>query len=263
MINQLHVYLTGDRILLRRQTGWLWRREMEPLEPLRWNADDPATLTLPPTTRAFPRASLHVYLGAALCQLMTLKIPASGLGRGEAQVIALATLQHELGLPPGEWDCALDDAYPAGKSPACAMRRSLLDRLRAAATQGGYQLVSVRPLAACLWNIAREQPGWHDAASKALLSIEDDAFSVLVEHAGVLSSVLTLPHNGEPGLVERELRRIGYSVEGDMPVNARLALCNDRLNLLCRPQQRLSLTPGGGALFADFRDLFFDAAEDA
>jgi hypothetical protein len=206
---------------------------------------------------------LHVYLGAALCKLMALNIPAPGLDRGEAQVIALATLQHELGLSPGEWDCALDVAYGAGKSPACATRRGLLDRLRTAALQGGYRLVSVRPLAACLWNTAREQPGWRDAASKALLSVEDDAFSVLVEHAGGLLSVLTLPHNGEPGLVERELRRISYAVEGDIPVDARLALCNDRLHLLCRQQRRLSLTPGGGALFADFRDLFFDAAEDA
>ncbi|MBJ7308991.1 hypothetical protein ACFOLJ_06355 [Rugamonas sp. CCM 8940] len=260
--SHLHLYLTGSKGYVRRHAGWGWRRRTELLGQFDWHAGAP--LDLAPWLGRHWRTSLHVHLGSALCRLMALEIPAGAKDAAEAQAIASASLQHEFGLGAAQWLCTVERAPAGQKSAVCAMRRELLERLRAAAPGPQLRLVSVKPLLAGVWS-ALPRRGGADASPSALLAVEEDAFTVVVTQAGKLLAMHALPHRGEADLVERELRRLGHSYGMAMETRVGLALARGQQGLLGE-HHRLLLS-GREHLrrrhYADFRDVLFAGEEGA
>ncbi|PHV04666.1 hypothetical protein CSQ96_24560 [Janthinobacterium sp. BJB412] len=261
--SHLHLYLTESRGYVRRHAGWGWRRRTESLGQFDWHAGAP--LELAPWLGRHWRTSLHVHLGAALCRLVALEIPAGAKDAAEAQAVASASLQHEFGLASAEWLCTLERAPAGEKSAVCAIRRDLLERLRtAAAAAPRSRLVSVKPLLAGVW-AALPQRSEAEAAPSALLAVEEDAFTVVVTQAGKLLAMHSLPHRGEADLVERQVRRLGQSYGTAMEARIHLALAQGRQGLL-GDHHRLLLS-GREHLrrqyYPDFRDVLFAGEEGA
>lgn len=268
MTDTLHIYLTSRHAYVRRQSGWPWRQRIEALPVLEWDARLPATLdfsALPKPSARLGRRRVQVYLGAALCRLMALEIPSPVPATEQAQMVAMATMEHELGIAAAEWRCALDRAPPEAKSMACAMRRDLYQRLQAIAAEHKWLLSSVRPLAGVLWNAAQDMPVWRVNAPRALLVAEDDGFSsILGDHQRVLS-VLALPHRVDDAVIERELRRLAYAAAPGEMADSRLAAVDGARALAAGHLALLMprLDDGAGnrtSHFSDFRDMFFTSA---
>lgn len=263
MIERLHLYLTANRAHLRLQTGVPRRPEIVPLESVDWDAGDPATLKLLGQAGRFLRTPLHVYVGSALCRLIVLDILDGIDDLTEKQAISLATMAHDLGISAADWVCAVDSPSADSKSVACAIRLSLLTRLNAMAMESRWRLASVRPLAGVLWN-AVQLPDWTAADPRALLVVEEDAFSVIAASDHRINSVLALPHGGERGLVERERMRLAYSSLGGEVKDLRLGLAEGCRDMAVGSLSRHSLAANARQVyFADFRDMFFDVAAEA
>ncbi|MCU6498274.1 hypothetical protein LPN04_10765 [Rugamonas sp. A1-17] len=263
MIDTLHIYLTSRHAYVRRQSGWPWKAGIEALPPFEWDARSPASLdfsTLPVPSARWRRRQVRVYLGSSLCRLMALEIPSAVSGMAEAEVVAMATMEHELGIPAAEWRCALDRAPSGAKSTACAIRRDLFERLDAIAAEYKWRLSSVRPLAGALWNAVQDMPAWRADAPRALLVAEDDGFASILGAGGQLLSVLALPHGIDDAVIERELRRLAYAAPPGATVDARLAAAASRRGMAAA---HLSLMlpcavdgDGVSPCFPDFRDMF-------
>jgi hypothetical protein len=264
MIDSYHLYISETRLLLRRRRGFLWWRKVSAAGEWHWDAAKPSSLQLEqlrPATKW--RADLHVVVGSGLCKFMALSLP-PGLDSAEEQRAAgQAQFQHQLGLDPSEWQCAIDVAAAPGKSVLCAVRISMLERIRTLSQANGFRLVSFKPFVAGVWNAALALRHASGAGESVLLVVENEAFTVLIDRAGDLASINALAHAGEADLVEREIRRVGFSLGSDAEDSVRLALSPDMLALGQDHPQRLLTLPGraAGELHADFRDLSFAPAK--
>lgn len=262
MIDAYHVYLSASVVLVRRQTGfWRWRR-IEELARWQWDAGVPASLdfgALP--LRARRHATLSVYAGSALGKFMALDLPAGLSGEHEERAAAQAQMQHQLGLNPAQWEFTLDRVPAPGKSVACALRADVVARVRQLARERGLRLLSIRPFVAGVWNAVqrRRTPAAAASGASALMAVESDAYTIVIENDGVLESMSALSHRREADVVNRELRRMAYAPGADAQRQIRLAVSGDSVGLALAHADKI-VARGDylrHALYADFRDLLF------
>jgi len=269
MNESLHLYLSGGGATLRREHGLPWRRRVTPAGQGGWDGADlgAAALDLGPAGRRWGRRALHVHLGSALCRFMVAALPAGLRDDAERQAAAAAQMRLHLGLDGAAWVFALDaaGAPPGPGTLVCTVHQAVMGQLRRLADTNGLALVSVRPFAATVWNLARSAildtaASSAPAASAALIVVEDDAFTLFACGAGGLETVSTLGHRREPGLIDRELRRVALgagSVHLAMPAHLDAMAPAAAAGALARPAclER--------EYYADFRDLPFRAAREA
>lgn len=266
MIDSYHLYVSEERVLLRRQSGFLWWRRVQAHGEWRWDPSTPYSLDLANLQlKKRGRADLHVYVGSSLCKFMTIRLPMGLKGAEEQCAAGQAQLHHQLGLDPAEWQCAIDVLAPPHKSVLCAVRHTLLEGIRKLSDKHGFRLVSFKPFIAGIWNAAQEIRHSGTAEESVLLMVENDAFTVLVDRKGVVDSLSALSHNREPDLIDREIQRVSYSLGGGAEERIRLAVSPDLLDLARAYPARLLQSGAAGrkTLYADFRDLAFGTVAEA
>jgi hypothetical protein len=264
MTESLHLYMNSSTCLLRRQSGWPWKRTVAAFGHGSWHAHDPASLDLVLPGGGVRRGTaLHVVLGASLCKFLVVDIPAEVVDPVERAVVAVARMRQHFALAPEDWDCTADARIGNSQATACAVRAALVKRLRVLAATHGLKLASVRPYASVLWDVVCAQRT--DGAETGLLAVEDDAFTVIMARSGRVVALHALQQHGAAGLAERELRRIGLSAGPAMreamwlAMPARLA---DGAEVdPARFLRSRDNWPGGMA--ADFQDLLIDAGGKA
>jgi hypothetical protein len=266
MIDSYHLYLNETRVLLRRQSGFPWRRRVHALGEWRWDAERPSSLNLEGLQlKKRGRVDLHVYVGSGLCKFMTIILPPGLNGAEEQRAAGQAQLQHKLGLDPADWQCAVDVLAPPNKSVLCAVRHTLLERIQALSDALGFRLVSFKPFIAGIWNATHGRRSPAAEEESVLLMVENDAFTVLVDTNGVVESLSALSHSGEPDLIDREIRRVSYALGGGAEERIRLAVSPDLLELARAHPERLVHKGAAGTqiLYADFRDLLLGTMAEA
>ena len=233
---------------------------MEVLDEWEWDAATPSSLNFDRIKAVKERRSrLYVYAGSALIKLLTIKLPANLQEGREQKLAAQAHMQDQLGLNPEEWELAIDLARLPVASTVCAIRRSFMNRVRELSTQNNLRLVSLKPFVAGVWNAFQNKQMPVSGTRSALIMIERDAFTTVVDQSGTVELITTLLHMQEGDLVERELRRLAFSGNEIASSNIRLAIPNDLLDLANNHwdkalRQSDYLQP---AKYADFRDLLF------
>jgi hypothetical protein len=260
MIDSYHLYIDETRLLLRRQTGLLRWRRVEPHGEWKWDASRPLSLNLENLgIRKKFRSDLHVYVGSGLSKFMAIALPPGLQNAEEERAAGQAQVQHQLGLNASEWVCAVDAMPAPNKSVVCAVRRSLLERLQHVSDVHGFRLASFKPFVAGIWNTVRENKEDATSEESVLMVVENDAFTVLFERGGVIESISALSHGGEPDLVEREIKRVGYALGAMAEESVRLAVSRDMRSLANSQASRILLGADylSMALYADFRDLLF------
>jgi hypothetical protein len=260
MNESLHLYLNATEVHLRRVGGPPWRRKVEELNASAWDMADPGSLKLDglPPAGAW-RRPLHVYAGSALGKFMAIDLPQGLRDESEARAAAQAQMQHQLGLQAADWHFTLDRAVAPAKSIVCAVRRNAMERLQSLAQENGLRLVSLKPFVAGVWNAVQRKAAGDGVAQSALVAIEDDAFTVLVEASGKLVSMSTLSHRRESDLVDREIRRLGYSFGTETHGAIRIALPRHLSALAQAVPEKVVLREDymEQGLYANFRDLLF------
>lgn len=263
MNESLHLYLNATEANLRRRSGPPWRRKIEQLAVSVWDMDDPASLKPEglPSARTW-RRPLHVYIGSALSKFMAIDLPQGLRDESEVRAAAQAQMQHQLGLQATDWHFTLDRNATPGKSIVCAIRRDAIERLHLLSQENGLRLVSLKPFVAGVWNAVQSKRKGDASEGLALVAIENDAFTVFVEAAGALVSMNTLSHRCESDLVDREIRRLGYSAGAHALDAIRVAL-PPHLSALAQAASDRLIRHGDyleHALYADFRDLLFGSS---
>jgi hypothetical protein len=257
MISSYHLYLTGTKASLRSQTGLSQR--IKEVAHWQWDGNDPSSLELVPDIAGRFGTGLHVYVGSALSQFIALELPNGLLNIEEQRVAAKAQMQSQLGLNVGEWDFAISLQHGSNTVIVCAVRRNLLERVRELARGLRLRLVSFRPYIVGVWDSVQTHQRSNSVSSFVLLALEDDAFTVFVAEDYGIIAMNSMQHTRETGLVDREIKRLGYT----LPI--------ETLNKIC------IAIPGGGVglaaghlnnlvsnseflarpIYADFRDLLF------
>lgn len=260
MIDSYHLYLSASEAMLRRQSGMPWRRRVEQLGAWRWDASRPASLMLERfAPRGRLRAPLHVYVGSALSKFMAFDLPVGLRSPQEQRAAAQAQMQHQLGLNAADWELALDAGTGVGKSVACAVPRQVSARVAMLASEHRLRLVSLRPYVTAVWNMVRAQNSraTDGGAPSALLALEGDAFSILMERSGQMVAVSAMRHGREAGLVEREIKRLGYALGADGQSRIQLALSAQLDGIAPAHAGKIVRNPAGApaCLYIDFRDL--------
>lgn len=263
MIDSYHLYISETRLLLRRESGFLWWRSVHAHGEWRWDAAMPSSLNLENVVlKKKLRSKLHVYVGSGLCKFMMVGLPPGLKNVEEERAAAQAQVHHQLGLVASEWRCAVDVVVAPNKSVVCAVRSSLLERIQNLSDEYGFRLVSFKPFVAGIWNAALEMRLPQASGESVLMVVENNAFTILVDRTGVVESISALSHNSEPDLVEREIRRVGLSLGSGAAASVRLAVSPEVRDLVQAHAPRVLQKGATGAptLYADFRDLFFDPA---
>lgn len=261
MIDSYHLFISEKGMLLRRQSGMLWWRRVEAQGAWHCDAGHPASLQLARLmVKKKWRSHLHVYVSSGLCKFMAINLPSGLKNDEERRAAGQAQMQHQLGLSVAEWVCAVDVAAAHGKSVVCALRISLLDGIRALAVANNFQLVSVKPFVAGIWNEARAL-GKSATGVAVLMVVENTAFTVMLARDGIVESINALTHDNEPDLVEREIRRVGLALGTDAADSIQLALLADTQAFTGIQASRILRRRGSTrhALYPDFRDLAFAA----
>ncbi|CDG81984.1 hypothetical protein [Janthinobacterium agaricidamnosum] len=262
MIEVIHLYLSGTRVMARRESGLPWRRRIEPLGEWDWDMSRPASLTLDALQLNHKRrVQLQVHAGSALCKFMTLDLPAGLRDAQEQRAAAQAHMQQELGLNGADWSFTVDAATAPLKSVACALRRAVLAHLQLLSERHGLRLVSFAPYVTGVWNLFQSA---HADATLALLALEHDAFTLCMARAGQLESISTLGHRCEPGLIEREVRRLALALGTEDRAGIFLAVPDSLSAMLPAPAGAI-LTDTAylkKELYADFSDLLFGHAKE-
>lgn len=263
MIDAYHLYLNSSEVLARRQCGWgPWRRQEELLR-WQWNATAPSSLNLDALAlRRRRHATLSVHVGSALAKFMVLELPA-GLEDGlEEHAAAQAQMQHQLGLNPAQWELRLDHLPARGKVVACALRADVAARLRQLARERNMRLVSLRPFAATAWNalqLQREKQSRAPDSAGALMLVEKDAFTIVIEKDGAIDAMNALAHRREADLINREVRRLAYALGDQAQQHIRLAIAADLMPLASLHREKVVLRDDylQQRQYMDFRDLLF------
>ncbi|QKY11972.1 hypothetical protein [Janthinobacterium lividum] len=265
MIDAYHIYLNASEVMLRRQTGWgRWRR-VEEIARWPWKAATPASLNFDALKLRKRRyATLAVHVGSALGKFMMLQLPPGLQGEQEERAAAEAQMQHQLGLNPGQWEFTLDHMPARGKVVACALRADIGARLRQLANENGLRLLSIRPYVAGVWNamqLRRAPPAPALPGDRAVIMIERDAFTIAIEKDGAMNAMSAMTHHREPDMINREMRRMAYSLGEDVQQHICLAVAGELLPLAQLHAEKVLklddyLQP---VLYADFRDLLFQS----
>lgn len=265
MIDAYHIYLNASEVMLRRQTGWgRWRR-VEELARWQWNASTPASLNFDPLELRKRRyATLAVHVGSALGKFMMLQLPPGLQGEQEERAATEAQMQHQLGLNPGQWEFTLDHLPARGNIVACALRADIGARLRQLANEHSLRLLSVRPYVAGVWNAMQLWRGPTPPASdggSAVMMVERDAFTIVIEKKGAMEAMSAMTHRREAEVINREIRRMAYSLGEDAQRHVYLAVAGELLPLAHLHADKVVrqedyLQP---ILYADFRDLLFQS----
>jgi hypothetical protein len=263
MIDAYHIYINASEVMLRRQTGWgRWRR-IEELARWQWESATPASLNFAALELRKRRyATLAVHVGSALGKFMMLQLPPGLQGEQEERTAAEAQMQHQLGLNPGQWEFTLDHLPARGKVVACALRADIGARLRQLANEHSLRLLSVRPYVAGVWNAVQLWRGPTAPASdggSAVMMVERDAFTIVIEKNGAMEAMSAMTHRRESEMINREMRRMAYSLGEDAQGQIRLAIVGELLPLAQLHAEKMLqlddyLQP---VLYADFRDLLF------
>lgn len=263
MIDAYYLYLNSSEAIVRRQTGWgPWRR-LEELARWEWNADLASSLDFESLVlRKHRHATLTVYMGSALGKFMLLDLPAGLRSEDETRAAAQAQMQHQLGLQPEQWTFSVDRLPGGNQAVACALRADVFARLGHVARTRGLRLVSLRPFAASSWNALQAPLKASVAAidgAQALMLVENDAFAIVIEKAGVIASINALSHRREPALIDREIRRMEYALGEDAQRHIRLALIPELLPLAQLHTDKVLQQHEylGQPIYSDFRDLLF------
>ncbi|CAM3143767.1 hypothetical protein [Janthinobacterium lividum] len=261
MIDAYHVYLNASEVMLRRQTGWgRWRR-VEEIARWQWDAGTPASLNFDALKLRKRRyATLYVHVGSALGKFMMLRLPSELQGEQEERAAAEAQMQHQLGLNAGQWEFTLDHLPTRGKIVACALRADIGARLRQLANEHSLRLLSVRPYVAGVWNAMQLLRGPATLnGGRAVMMVERDAFTIVIEKEGKMDAMSTMIHRCETEVINREIRRMAYSLGEDAQRHVYLAVAGELLPLAQLHADKVVrhedfLQPN---LYADFRDLLF------
>ncbi|MDN2704473.1 hypothetical protein O0881_21050 [Janthinobacterium sp. SUN100] len=261
MIDAYHIYLNGSEVMLRRQTGWgRWYR-VEDITRWQWDAGTPASLNFDAIELRKRRyATLAVHVGSALGKFMIFQLPPGLQGEQEERAAAEAQMQYQLGLNPGQWEFTLDHLPARGKVVACALRADIVARLRQVAREHGLRLLSVRPYVAGVWNAMQLRCGpatLNDG--RAMMMVERDAFTIVIEKEGKMDAMSAMTHRREAEVINREIRRMAYSLGEDAQRHAYLMVAGELLPLAQLHVDKVVrhenlLQP---ILYADFRDLLF------
>jgi len=258
MIDSYHLYLTSSKALLRKESGLPWKRKIELVGESGWNASQPSSLALHGATGGKRlRPTLCLYVGSALCKFMVLDLPPTLRNDRERRVAALAQMQHQLGLEAGAWEVSLDALEVGGKFLACAIPRALAERLRTLSKESGLRLVSVRPYFAAVWNAQVASLVANEAQTQALLAIESDAFTSLVAKDGKVVAISAMPHHSETGLVEREIKRLTFSMGAQAVASLRVVFAKEvqELSQAYADKRVCTGSDVSGLPYADFREL--------
>lgn len=258
MIDAYHLYLTSSKALLRKESGLPWKRTIESLGETSWDASQPSSLTLASAgAERRLRPSLHVYVGSALSKFMLLDLPPALRDLQERRAATLAQMQHQLGLQAAEWEVSLDAIEGEGRFLACAIPRALSERLHTLSKQLSLRLVSIRPYFAAVWNAHVSSLAANDAQVQALLALESDAFTSLVAKDGKVTAISAMPHHSEAGLVEREIKRMRYSMGAKAVGSLRVVFAKEvqELALAYTDKRVFTGDEANGLVYADFREL--------
>lgn len=269
MIDAYHIYLNGSEVLLRRQTGW-WRwRRVEEVARWQWDAAVPVSLNFDALQLRKRRyATLAVHVGSALGKFMMIELPVGLQGEDEERAAAQAQMQHQLGLLPGQWEFTLDHQPQRGKLVACAVRADIGARLRQLARDRGLRLLSLRPYVAGVWNAMQLRPASPVTASdadRAVMMVENDAFTIVIEREGKMDAISAMAHRREADLINREIRRMAYSLGEDGQRHIRLAVTSEIQPLAQLHGEKVLRRDDylHAAVYADFRDLLFQLPPQA
>jgi len=249
-------------VLVRRQTGW-WRwRRIENVARWQWDAVAPESMefnALNLRKRRFSTLTVHV--GSALAKFMLVELPA-GLQNEREEVVAVqAQMQQQLGLNPGQWEYTLDHLPGRRRVVACALRADIGARLRQLAHDRGMRLQSIRPFVVGVWNAWQmRRPPQAEASNgtRALMMVERDAFTTILEKDGNLDAMSAMAHRREEDLINREVRRMASLAE-DAQLHIRLAVTEDLLPLTRLHAEKVMQLEDylQQSVYADFRDLLF------
>lgn len=256
MSEAFHLYITGSSVHARRRVGFLWRAKTEPAGDWHWDANDPTSLTLAQLVRQEARkAELHVYVGAALCRFAAVAIPAGIEDEKEQLAIARTHMRDQMGLDVAAWEFSIDPVRPPVKAMACAIRKDFFQRIGELAAEKGLSLASVKPYIAGVWNIF-EQNRKEKATVSALIAVEEDAFTSILERDGSFEAAGTLRHDGEADLLDREIKRIGLTFGNEAQKGISIALAGQLLPLGKNYTNRIlsQVEEKSGEAPIDFRD---------
>lgn len=95
----------------------------------------------------WPRLGVRIYVGSALCRVLSLAPVTSVKSLGDYEAIAAHMFKERLGLLTGEWEFRVDPSSRAGVI-ACAMRRSAIAVAGQAAGSLGQRIRWIQPWAA-------------------------------------------------------------------------------------------------------------------
>ena len=82
----------------------------------------------------------------------------------------------------------------------------------------------MKPYVANIWNVFQRIESKNNASNKALIAVEDDAFTLFVQRSDIFESINTITHRCELNLLDRELRRVAFSFGAIEQQNIFLAL---------------------------------------
>jgi len=136
------VYIDGQSIHLRSRRGLPGLSPWEHVIALPMTQAEQLVEHALRSTR--PRLGVGVYLGLALCRVLSLAPVASVRSLQDYEAIAAHMFKERLGLLSSDWDFRIDPASPAGVV-ACAVRRSSLGTVEQVAKALFQRIKFIRP----------------------------------------------------------------------------------------------------------------------
>jgi hypothetical protein len=212
MSESFYLYLTGGDAYLRRRDGYFGRGSIEEVGQWKWSVSDLSSLSFKELDNINwnKRRKLHVYLGSALCKFLVADLP-NAAKEQEYPTLAAAQMAHRLGLDVAEWEFTCEADRRNNKLFICASRRAVIERIEILAPELRLELLSLKPFTAGIWN---GYTNTVDAAlpGNSLIAVENDALTTFTAQAGVLQTINSFYHRGEPDLINREVRRLQLSL---------------------------------------------------
>ena len=256
-MTEFHLYVSGQRASLRIRQGMPWRARVSEIATWHWRPGQALEAVADLPAARWGRPSLHVYAGAALCRMGAFDVPSGVRTVQDIAAVGRAKLVHDLGLDESRWRFHCDRA--GNGLVACALRADAFDAVTGFARDRRFNLVSIRPFAAVLFNAVQRRPGAPSAGT--LLAAEADGFSVLQSDGGQIVFARSMLHDGQPGAVRREVSRL--RMRENAPADDVLAILmqkdcqweNDGFaDLVLSANSMLR-----HARYPDFRDLMFQS----
>jgi hypothetical protein len=104
MNESLHLYIMGNRALLRRRKGLFGRGTCEDIGQWTWVGAFESSFDFEAVSANLKkRQTLNVYVGSCFCKFLVADLP-EGVTDKEAPSVAAAQMAHKLGLNLAEWE---------------------------------------------------------------------------------------------------------------------------------------------------------------